>query len=480
VRGQPSSQDARELVQGRYGLVFIVILVIATAARVPGLFSEFWLDEIWTLRIADGLHSPLDILTSVQDSNNHHLNTLFFYLLGHQEHWFVYRLHSLVAGVGIVAFAWLIAARFGALEKLLAAGLTAVSYLAIHFSSEARGYAMAVFFAFATLWAALRFADRRDVGSAALIWMSACLGWLSHLSYVDAFAALVVWLPIRLWKACDSRREALWRSVLALGVPVTFAGAFYLFDIRRMTIQGAPDYRLSEVLTKAASYTGGGPGRGALTVAVALLAVLILAAGIGAIARRRDDSWIFYALVIFFVPATVLAVLRPEVLFVRYFLVSIGFGLVAAALFLADLLRSGAAGRAAAAMLIAGFVIGNALNTARFYRYGRGGYLEALRHIAMTSPGPVATLGGDLDFRNAMVVDFYQRYLPPGKTVDYVTHEQYPPEGPEWVVLHRIGSLGDVYPSIDDSLGNTFLLDLVEPYSDLSGWYWLVYRRKGP
>jgi hypothetical protein len=478
VRDQPWSQpDAREPDQRRYVLA---LLLVATAARVPGLFSEFWLDEIWTLTIVNGLDSPLDILTSVRHSNNHHLNTLFFYLLGHQEHWLVYRLHSLVAGVGTVALAWLVAARFGRLVKPVAAGLTAVSYLGIHFSSEARGYAMAVFFAFLTLWAALRFADRRNFGSAALIWLSACLGWLSHLSYVDAFAALAVWLPIRLWKTCDTRGEALWKSLLALGVPISFTGWFYVFDIRRMTIHGAPDYRLSEVLTKTASYAGGGPGGGLPAVVVALVAVLIIAAGIVGIARRRDDSWIFYALAIFVVPATVLAVLRPEVLFVRYFLVSIGFGLVAAAVFLTDLLRSGAAGRAVAVMLLAGFVVGNALNTARFYRYGRGGYLEALRHIATKTPGAVATLGGDFDFRNGMVVDFYQRYLPPGEAVDYVSHEQYPQDGPEWIVLHRIGSLGEVYPSIDDNLGNTFLLDLVEPYSDLSGWYWLVYRRKEP
>jgi hypothetical protein len=182
---------------------------------------------------------------------------------------------------------------------------------------------------------------------------------------------------------------------------------------------------------------------------------------------------------IFVAPATVLAVLRPEVLFVRYFLISVGFGLVASAVFLADLLRSGTVGRTAAAILLVGFASGNALNTARFYRYGRGGYLEVLEHIAVHSPGPATTLGGDFDFRNGMVVDFYQRFLPPGEKVDYVTHERYPSDGPTWIVLHRIGPLGEVHESIDDSLGNTYLLDQVRPYSDLSGWHWLLYKKAG-
>lgn len=461
-------------------LVLIGTVVVAAMLRVPGMFSDFWLDEIWTLTIANGLESPLDIVTSVRHSNNHHLNTLIFYLLGQQEHWLAYRVHSLLAGVGTVVLAWLVAARFGAVEPILAAGFTAVSYLGIHYSSEARGYAMAVFFAFLTLWAALRFADRRDGWSAALIWISACLGWLSHLSYIHAFAALTVWLPFRLWKTCSTRGEAGWRAVQALAVPATFALGFYFFEVRKITIHGAPDYRLWEVLTKTASYAGGGPARGPLAVAVALVSTLAVGAGIVRIARRRDDSWVFYAMAIFVAPATVLAVLRPEVLFLRYFLISIGFALVVVAVLVADLLRSGTAGRTAAAILLAGFVIGNAYDTARFYRYGRGGYLEALEHIAVTTPGPVATLGGDFDFRNEMVVDFYQRFLPPGETVDYMTHERYPPKGPEWVVLHRIGPLGEVHESIDDSLGNTYLLDQVKPYSDLSGWHWLLYRRKEP
>ena len=138
------------------------------------------------------------------------------------------------------------------------------------------------------------------------------------------------------------------------------------------------------------------------------------------------------------------------------------------------------AGRAVAVVLLAGSVVGNALNTARFYRYGRGGYLEALTHVAVDTPGQVTALGGDFDFRNGMVVEFYQRFLPPGETVEYVPHERYPPEGPEWIVLHRIGALGEVHDSIDDSLGNTYLLDRVVRYSDLSGWHWLLYRKRGP
>ena len=127
-------------------MVFATIVVFAAAFRLPGLFTDFWLDEIWTLSRTNLLNSPVEIFTEFLSSNNNHLNTLIFYLLGEQKQWMLYRLHSLAAGIGTVIIAWLIAYQKGRLEAIIASLLTAGSYLMIHYSSEARGYAMVIFF----------------------------------------------------------------------------------------------------------------------------------------------------------------------------------------------------------------------------------------------------------------------------------------------------------------------------------------------
>src|SRR5438477_12394292 len=91
---------------GRTGLrtdrVLVLIVLVASALRVPGLFDDFWLDEIWSYRIARELQRPLDVLASpvAQTDNNDPLNTTLLELMGARQPWWVYRLPALVAGVG--------------------------------------------------------------------------------------------------------------------------------------------------------------------------------------------------------------------------------------------------------------------------------------------------------------------------------------------------------------------------------------------
>ncbi len=94
-------------------LTLAVLVLVAAALRLPGLFTDFWLDEIWTLKIVLGMDSGWDVFTEVRHSNNHHLNTLIFYALGDLEHWSLYRIHALLAGVASVALAFRIGAQRG-------------------------------------------------------------------------------------------------------------------------------------------------------------------------------------------------------------------------------------------------------------------------------------------------------------------------------------------------------------------------------
>jgi len=83
------------------------------------------------------------------------------------------------------------------------------------------------------------------------------------------------------------------------------------------------------------------------------------------------------------------------------------------------------------------------------------------------------TVGSDHRFRNHNVIRFYNRYLPPDRRLVYQDQDEYP----DWLLLHRIGELGPVQETLARD-GHRYALVRVAPYSDLSGWHWLLYRRQ--
>ena len=269
----------------------LIIVVLAAAVRLPGCFSEFWLDEIWTQSFATQISSPAAIFTEGHHSNNHPLNTLVFYLIGNREHWVVYRIHSLVAGIGAVIACWLITRRDGRLEAIISSCLMAGSYLMIHFSSEARGYSLVIFFALATFFAAHRFVEDGRWHQAAAVWVCACLGFLSHLMYLQVFVAIGVWSFVHLLRSCVNKRDLVARCAQVYGLPILFLSCYYTFFIRHLEIGGGPRSWPIDVLTRALSYAGGGPAAGPGATVVSVFVV-----GCGWKTKSTDLKFIINAL----------------------------------------------------------------------------------------------------------------------------------------------------------------------------------------
>ena len=87
-----------------------LLALLGLALRIPGLFTDVWLDELWSLANADAVHSPLEVFTSIHSDNNHYLYTLYLLAIGDNlgpgpAAWAVYRIPSLLAGVGSVLVA---------------------------------------------------------------------------------------------------------------------------------------------------------------------------------------------------------------------------------------------------------------------------------------------------------------------------------------------------------------------------------------
>jgi hypothetical protein len=460
----------------------IAVLALVSAgvlARVWGLQTDFWLDEVWSYDLARSLHSPLEVLTRLHHSNNHHLNTLFLYLLGPDlPHWGWYRLLSLAAGIGSIALLARIAAERGRTEGWSAAVLGSCSYVLVFHSAEARGYALVVFFALLAYLQLGTLLAQPTWRRGAVFGLTVVLGFLSHLQFVHVYAAAFVW---SVWRACRST-DSIGKRMSALlrmhSVALVLLAGLYWVDVRKLHVGGGPDYDVLQVLGSTASLLFGVPSVGWLPLAALAVAVGIAIVGIMHLARRGEDAWVFHLVVILISPAILLAVARPDVLFERYFILSHAFLLLLLAELLAEAWRSHAAWRAIAAACLLAMLIGNGVLIARFLRDGSGRYLEALEFIASEAPGPVARVASDNDGRTSLMVDFYQRWLPPGERIEYVRQEQWP-DAIQWVLVHSLSG----EPPRDTTLSvGSERFDLARrfPRGSHAGWDWYLFRRAEP
>jgi hypothetical protein len=448
---------------------------IGVGVRVFAAHNDLWFDEVWTLQLLrERVHSFGDVFTNVKHSNNHHLCSLWMWLVGQNASALVYRLPSVLASIGTIVVAGLIGLRQSRLEGCIAVIFTSWSYLLIHFGTEARGYSLAIFFALLAWYALQQFEERRSWVWIIVFWSAVVLGFLAHLEFAICFAGLVAWAT---WRSVRYRSE--WRQsgldLFALfAVPVALMLVFYVVALRGFEVGGGPDYQVMPLLIKTASYMLGGPGSGTAAGIAALLVVASIYVALTYLMFQRDDRWIFYAVLIV-APLGLMAILLPVPLSVRYFIVSVATSLMLLSSGYAALLRQGLAELAIALALLAVYATGNAVNTGNLLRFGRGHYLTALRFMEKNSHGREVVITSDHDFRNGMLVNYYKRHLARPDSVRYANGAALNEQGAEWLILHSF-DLTKQPARVSDDYGNSYQLVSIYRYSDLSGWNWLLYH----
>ena len=443
--------------------------------RLIPCFNNFWLDEIWSYFAARELKSPLEVLTTIHHSNNNHLYTLLMYLLGDRTHWAVYRIPSFLAGLGATALAAALAWRRDRLEAVWAALLTSFCFALINFSSEARGYSLAVFFALAAFGLLSRDLEAPRPRTALAFGLLVVLGFLSHLTYMFFYAGAVMWsvLEIRPREA-GGRSRALHLLRLHL-FPILCFLALYWIDLRKMQIGSGDHLPLPHLISLTLGYGLGFPALDALAIPYALLAAAVLVLALRPLWTERGP-WSLYLITVVLAPVIVFTLAHPVVIAVRYFVIGIAFYLLLLARLLARLCREGVRRRALALAAGALFLIGNLAHTSAFLREGRGGYLKALRFMADHTQGSQIMTGFDNDFRSGIVARFYLRYLPPGKEIQYYSIGHWPAQGPEWVIVHRVERPPQRQTQMTDGAGNPYALVAEYDYAGASGFYWAVYH----
>jgi uncharacterized membrane protein len=444
----------------------------AFVLRLLAARGDLWLDEIWSMELARIGGSVGGILGSVHHDNNHHLNTIWLLVVGPDAGPVAARLLSVVSGTVMVAVAIFATARRDRTTALLWGGLLAFSYFAVHYGSEARGYALAMLLAVACFALLERVLEGRGTAWAVAFAACAALGLLSHLTFLYALLAFLAWGAFVATRR--SLRSPLAASLaVALVPPLATFGTLWLVDLRHLAVGGGPAYRLLDVLRELIRTSFGIPG-GPLEI-FGLLALGLCLAGFVDVARRGDASWVFAVTVTILGPAVALAVLRPAFLAPRYFAIAVPFLLWLAALGLVGVARWKPAGRLASGVLVALFLAGNAALLARLLLDGRGRYSEALEFIARSSR-TVTTVGSDNDFRNGVVFDHHRPSGAGVARLEYVPDGHWTTFQPAWVLVHRFAGDPVPDPVVVGPTGRRYVLARTFPYAGLSGWEWYVYR----
>ncbi len=455
------------------------ILLASAALRILPAFGDFWLDEIWTYYLVQSVNGAWEIFDGIHHSNNHHLNSLLFYWIGDRENFVLYRIPSLVAGIASVALAWALGRRYGRQEAVFAGILTGFCFALIYFSSEARGYALAVFFALATTWLLDRAHDRPSAVVTASVSACSILGFLANLTFLFYIAGAFTLSVARLARRREPPPRAARKLAALYGPTLLAVAALVWVDLRVLRVGGGDPLDWALLASRSVGYTLG------LPVAAELAwPALACAAAIGAAAgriswRAGDEDWLLVLVTVAVAPAIVLGVMRPAVVEVRYFLIGIALYLVLASRLAAALFRAGGWRRVLCGVGLLLFGIGNAAHTVPFLRYGRGGYAEAVRFMAASSPQPAFSVGSNHDFRNEMILRFYARGLPEGRSLIYMLPGAAPRKGPDWLIFHASQRPDSVPPSATDVRGNRYRLAREFESGGISGFWWGVYRNDG-
>ena len=453
------------------------LAAIALLFRARALFTDFWLDEIWSYNLARRARSVADIFLSpdLKHDNNHQLNTVWLYVLGDQRHWALYRIPALVAGLIAVVVAYAIGGHRNRTEGVLAGLGVAGSFMMVVYSTEARGYALVLLFALLAFVALRRYLDAPSLAAGAWFWLWIVLGLAAQTSILHFYLGALLWSGYRL--------RGRWRDLVLLhAVPAAWGGLWTAFVLFGSRIGGGPPWTWRSLGDQSLAWTFGYP--------VSVVPTWLAAGAAGALVvwdarqlwREGSDEGLFFGGTIFGPPILV-AALSPPWLFPRYFLVPLLFLLLVAARSLARLWERPVWGRPTAAVILLLFLAGNVRQVVPFSQYGRGLASQAIRTLVDSRPsGEIFVTGQPVDLWSSLPITFYEHVLGLGDRLHYVARadlrEPGRPAHMEWLIVQ--GLTGEAGPAAAMTLAGDgqFVLAHAYPQYGPSGMVWWLYRRQ--
>jgi hypothetical protein len=459
----------------------VVIVLLAAAIRICGIFNDLWLDEIWSLYLAREISSPVEVFTKIHHDNNHYLTTLYMYLVGPHGNWPGYRIPSLVAGVGAVVVAGLIGRRRNTASAIFAMLLVGFSYVLTLYSSEARGYASAVFFALLSFYLLDRYLETTRWPLGLMSSLTTVCGILSQLVFLDYYAAALVWSAYQLLRSRARWKQTILAAVLCHALPVLCCVIIYLVDVRHMQIGGGTATTLSAACVSVLAWSVGSPLAPYLTALTSTVVLIILVVGLWWLWRKRTDWFMFFLGAILVFPVLLVVVHNSDVLYVRHFIIGMVFFLILCSFLLAELYRQGLPGQTLCMLLLLGYFAANGRQMACLAQYGRGHPFEAIRFMEEHSDSWPVTIGSDHDFRVGSVVEFYIATTSRQADIKYCFENSRLLQGPEWGIICQTASLKAPVSRgtlLTDGAGNEYEFVKAFPSAPLSGPPWFVYHNR--
>jgi hypothetical protein len=430
---------------------------------IPCFNTAFWFDEIWSWQISRVVRYPWEILTNplAQSDNNHPLNTLWMYLIGDTGNWWLYRLLSLVTGCAMALLIVRKEQKFSRWGGMAASLLVGLSFPLITYSSEARGYAPMLLCAVAGYYL-LRSKQNR-----AAIFAGLCvIGFLAHATFLHFLLAAIVWV------FAERGFKKLW----LFAVPIIFFLFYIWIFLRHIQIGGAPDAAPFKTCATCLSLLLGGFLTGPWIYLIAFVSLILIISALAWIYRQSFAETVFFFFVIFLVPIITiflqyLSPNRSPSIQVRYLLISLTFCLILLVRYLGAMMGQRSWRRGVAMAILGLATLGNGYHLGRFLAVGRGDYRGALEHMAANSPqGNIAWSSDDAAniYRVNTIMLYYERFLPAGATIR-------PSSRPDWLIFN----VQDQTPIPTIQFGTSlYQFDSTYPAYGLSGWDWVLYKKR--
>lgn len=457
------------------GLPFALVLLGGAAVRLAAARDGLWLDEIWSLVFARGAPSAWDLLVLLHHDNNHVLESWLLRAMDGVTSPLVIRLPSIAAGVAAIVAAGLIARPRGRADALVAMILVAGSFPLVQYSSEARGYSLAVLFALAA-WLALRsFIESSRFPAAATFWICCVLGVLAHMTFVTALVGFGAF-SIGTWLRRGGMRLAGRETLRCHAVPIAATIAVVAMTLPDMVVGSGPARSGWSVVAAALSLVAGGPRGGMLAIAAAVVVVSVLAASLVRLRRERDPEWLLYLGAIGIGPALLVAVARQDFWAERYFLLPTTFAILLLGRLIGAATHGMRAGRVAAAFALVIVLAGNARHVAGLVVLGRGDPLAALDFVAGRGRS-VQTLMSSNDFRTELLLRWRGQADPQAPAVEYFDMLRARDGDAGWWLVESFDESAPAPPMRRRAGGTRYRLVRTFPHSGLSGWTYFAYRR---
>ncbi|MBN9083324.1 MAG: hypothetical protein BGP04_03870 [Rhizobiales bacterium 62-17] len=463
-------------VQGQLVAAVVFLVAAGLALRVLLAGGDLWLDEIVSVDHVRTLTSIDQVFWKINHDNNHFLTSAYLYLVDPLAPAVVQRGLSIAMGTAcIVAAVWATAGR-GFATQIVTGFLFTISYVMVHFGSEARGYIGVVLF---TLLAVRIVEERMDSGGRGLaLGAIVFLGCLSHLTMIASVFTLGVWVfGIMVWRERQFVRpvfDAL--NVFTPAIIAVLLVAFGMIISIRLLGFGLGGYAPFDFTSFVLGFGG------LVRTTLGLLNPIgswdnWIAVGIAPIAALtavwfyRDRRIALYSLGIVAWPIVALIMRLPNLGFPRYFIVSGVFLLLLVGELLGRALSKGSIARSGAAIVLIALLLSNGWAMLRLFEQGRGVYEPLVAR--MTEMGP-ATYATNHEPRTEIVVNYFAGKL--GRHVELIAADQWCQRRPQWFILElQPDSPERLEPTRQCHLSYQRVAATVP--QGLSGIDWALYRR---